>query len=122
MEDAAKREAQEETSLDVDLINILGVYSDPKRDPRGHNMSTVFIGRCFHNISNEIKAVAKDDAAEIEWMSIDAVGIRTWASTIKKYYRITRNGKILAGHFGHLNKAKKPAAAVFYYIQQDFRT
>ena len=34
VEDAAKREAQEETSLDVDLIDILGVYSDPKRDPR----------------------------------------------------------------------------------------
>ncbi len=74
VEDAAKREAQEETSLDVDLIDILGVYSDPKRDPRGHNMSTVFIGRGFHNNSNEIKAVAKDDAAEIEWISIDAVG------------------------------------------------
>ncbi|MGB6589920.1 MAG: NUDIX hydrolase [Candidatus Nitrosopolaris sp.] len=45
VEDAAKREALEETSLDVDLIDILGVYSDPTRDPRGHNMSTVFIGR-----------------------------------------------------------------------------
>ena len=77
-------------------------------------MSTVFIGRCFHNISNEIKAVAKDDAAEIEWMSIDAVGNKNLGFDHKKYYRITRNGKILAGHFGHLNKAKKPAAAVFY--------
>src|SRR5215467_4905024 len=109
VEDAAKREAREETSLDVDLIDILGVYSDPKRDPRGHNMSAVFIGRCFHNISNEIKAEAKDDAAEI-----DAVGNKNLGFDHKKYYRITRNGKILAGHFGHLNKAKKPAAAVFY--------
>ena len=74
VEDAAKREAQEETSLDVDLIDILGVYSDPNRDPRGHNMSTVFIGRCFRNSCNEINAVAKDDAVEIEWVSIDAVG------------------------------------------------
>jgi ADP-ribose pyrophosphatase YjhB (NUDIX family) len=74
VEDAVKREAQEKTSIDVGLIDILGVYSDPKRDPRGHNMSTVFIGRCFRNSSNEIKAVAKDDAVEIEWVSIDAVG------------------------------------------------
>jgi ADP-ribose pyrophosphatase YjhB (NUDIX family) len=74
VEDAAKREAQEETSLDVDLIDILGVYSDPKRDPRGHNMSTVFIGRGFDNSSAKIKAVAKDDAAEIEWVNIEAVG------------------------------------------------
>ncbi|MGC1931237.1 MAG: NUDIX hydrolase [Candidatus Nitrosopolaris sp.] len=74
VEDAAKREAQEETSLDVDLIDILGVYSDPTRDPRGHNMSTVFIGRVPRNSSDENKAVAKDDAAEIEWINIEAVG------------------------------------------------
>ncbi|MFZ0511796.1 MAG: NUDIX hydrolase [Candidatus Nitrosopolaris sp.] len=73
VEDAAKREAQEETSLDVELIDILGVYSDPKRDPRGHNMSTVFIGKGLHNSSDENKAVAKDDAAEIEWIDIEAV-------------------------------------------------
>jgi ADP-ribose pyrophosphatase YjhB (NUDIX family) len=42
VEDAAKREGKkvEETSLDVDLIDILGFYSDRTRDPRGHNMST----------------------------------------------------------------------------------
>lgn len=74
VEDAAKREAREETSLDVNLIDILGVYSDPKRDPRGHNMSTVFIGRDSNNSSDEIKAVAKEDAAEIEWVNIEAVG------------------------------------------------
>ena len=55
VEDAAKREAQEETSLVVDLIDILGVYSDPKRDPRGHNMSTVFIGRGLRNNRDEIR-------------------------------------------------------------------
>ena len=74
VEDAAKREAQEETSLDVDLIDILGVYSDPKRDPRGHNMSTVFIGRGLRNNRDEIKVVANDDAAEIEWINIEEVG------------------------------------------------
>jgi len=74
VEDAAKREAQEETSLDVDLIDILGVYSDPKRDPRGHNMSTVFIGKGPRNSGEEIKPVAKDDAIEIEWINIEAIG------------------------------------------------
>jgi len=44
VEDAAKREVKEETSLDIVLLEILGVYSEPKRDPRGHVMSTVFIG------------------------------------------------------------------------------
>jgi 8-oxo-dGTP diphosphatase len=44
-EEAAVREAQEETSLEVQLVEILHVYSDPRRDPRQHTMSTVFIAK-----------------------------------------------------------------------------
>lgn len=44
VEDTAKREVKEDTSLDIELVDILGVYSEPNRDPRGHIMSTVFIG------------------------------------------------------------------------------
>lgn len=43
--DAAVREAKEETELDVELIELFHVYSDPARDPRQHTVSTVFIGR-----------------------------------------------------------------------------
>ncbi|MBA3398124.1 MAG: NUDIX hydrolase [Deltaproteobacteria bacterium] len=43
--DAAIREAKEETGLDVELIELFHVYSDPARDPRKHTVSTVFIGR-----------------------------------------------------------------------------
>ncbi|MCD6117397.1 NUDIX hydrolase [bacterium] len=42
---AAKREAKEETSLDVELVAVLGVYSDPSRDPRQHTISTVFVAK-----------------------------------------------------------------------------
>lgn len=42
---AAIREAKEETSLDVVLTELFHVYSDPKRDPRSHTMSTVYIAR-----------------------------------------------------------------------------
>jgi 8-oxo-dGTP diphosphatase len=73
VEDAAIREVKEETSLAVELVGILGVYSDPKRDPRGHTMSTVFIAKAIRNNNGEIKAVAKDDAAEIKWLSIDSI-------------------------------------------------
>ena len=56
---AARREALEETSLDVDLDILLGVYSDPERDPRGHTACAVFIG----NASG--KPAAADDAKDI---------------------------------------------------------
>ena len=44
-EDAARREMREETSLEVELLELLGVYSDPARDPRGHTLSAVYVGR-----------------------------------------------------------------------------
>jgi ADP-ribose pyrophosphatase YjhB (NUDIX family) len=44
-EDAAIREAKEETGLDIKLTGLLGVYSDPGRDPRMHTISTVFIAK-----------------------------------------------------------------------------
>ena len=45
VEDAAVREMREETGLDVELTGLLGVYSRPDRDPRGHTVATVFTGR-----------------------------------------------------------------------------
>ena len=43
VETAAKREAEEETSLKVELIEQFYVYSDPNRDPRQHTLSVVFL-------------------------------------------------------------------------------
>lgn len=59
-EEAAIREALEETSLQVQLIELLHVYSDPKRDPRKHTMATVFIARA------QGTPVGADDAAEAQ--------------------------------------------------------
>ncbi|HQE72151.1 MAG TPA: NUDIX hydrolase, partial [Methanothrix soehngenii] len=39
VEEAAIREAREETGLDINLLGLVGVYSDPARDPRGHVVS-----------------------------------------------------------------------------------
>ena len=43
VEDALIREMREETNLEVEISTLLGVYSDPKRDPRFHTASVVFI-------------------------------------------------------------------------------
>jgi len=59
VEDAARREAREETGLDVQLRGLLGVYSDPGRDPRGHTITIVYVGEA----SGE--PAAGDDAAAI---------------------------------------------------------
>lgn len=58
VEAAAVREAKEETGLDVTLDALLHVYSDPRRDARGHTASAVFLGRAAG------EPVGADDAAE----------------------------------------------------------
>jgi 8-oxo-dGTP diphosphatase len=65
VEEAMRREAMEETSLQVEPIDLLGVYSDPKRDPRRHIVTVVFIGIIVGGSSR-----AGDDAASIEWVEI----------------------------------------------------
>src|ERR671920_2010550 len=65
-EDAMRREAKEETSLIVEPIAILGVYSDPQRDPRMHTLSVTFISRIVHGNEN-----ARDDAAALQWIKLE---------------------------------------------------
>ncbi len=43
VEKAVVREAREETGLNVEIEELLGVYSEPNRDPRGHTVSVVFL-------------------------------------------------------------------------------
>ncbi|MGM0576795.1 MAG: NUDIX domain-containing protein [Myxococcota bacterium] len=45
LEQAAVREAKEETGLDVDLVRQFHAYSDPARDPRQHTITNVFVAR-----------------------------------------------------------------------------
>jgi 8-oxo-dGTP diphosphatase len=56
---AAAREAKEETSLDVELTEQFHTYSDPRRDPRRHTVSTVFLARASG------RPIAADDAKSI---------------------------------------------------------
>jgi ADP-ribose pyrophosphatase YjhB (NUDIX family) len=59
LEHAAVREALEETSLKISLLCQLGTYSDPRRDPRLHTISTVFVAKAGG------RPRARDDARNI---------------------------------------------------------
>ena len=45
VEEAVQREAKEETGLDIELLGMVGIYSDPGRDPRGHVVSVAFLAK-----------------------------------------------------------------------------
>ncbi len=87
VEDAAIRESKEETGLDVTLETLLGLYSDPQRDPRQHVASAVFVGQA----SGSPKAA--DDAREAKLFSIDKLPVLCFdhAQIVKDYtaYRDT---------------------------------
>jgi 8-oxo-dGTP diphosphatase len=62
---ACRREAREETGLEVTLLEQLFTYSDPKRDPRKHTISTVYACRAAPGAQPK----AADDAADARWYS-----------------------------------------------------
>jgi len=59
VEEAARMEAREETSLDLEELAQFHVYSDPARDPRGHTISVVFTAK------GRGTPVAADDAKQV---------------------------------------------------------
>lgn len=68
VEQAAFREAAEETGLAVEIAGLVGVYSDPERDPRGHNVSVAFLARV---VGGDL--IAASDAAEVSVLDPEAV-------------------------------------------------
>lgn len=68
-EDAARREALEETGLDVLLTGLLGVYSDPGRDPRFHTMSVVYTAQA----KDASRLAAGDDAGRAAFFPLDGL-------------------------------------------------
>ena len=72
VENAAQREAKEETNIDVELENLVNVYSKPDRDPRGHTVTVVYTARGDFNKKNassdakDIGIFSESDLIEIE--------------------------------------------------------
>lgn len=69
LERAAVREAAEEVGLDVTLVTLLGIYSDPSRDPRGHTVTAVYVAEA----SGEPRAM--DDARSLAVFELNALPV-----------------------------------------------
>ena len=68
-EHAAIREMKEETGLDVKLIGILGVYSDPNRDPRSHTLTITYVAK-----AQDVTALqAGDDASNAKFYALEDI-------------------------------------------------
>ena len=64
VEEACRREALKETGIEVGELRLVGVYSDPNRDPRGHTVSVVY-GTI---VPSAVSPRAGSDAAHAEWI------------------------------------------------------
>lgn len=60
VEEAIIREVKEETGLKVKVVRLIGVYSDPQRDPRGHTVSIAYF---VHPVGGELSAGS--DASQV---------------------------------------------------------
>ncbi len=94
-ETAAVREAREETGLDVTLTDLLGVYSDPARDPRRHTIGIVYVGR----------------AAGTPRASDDAGDARVFTETTLPQPLAFDHAKILADYFRYRRTGEHPRPA-----------
>jgi 8-oxo-dGTP diphosphatase len=66
LEHAAKRELHEETGISVNSLNMLNVFDEPGRDPRGRTVSVAY----WAQVEQLIAPNAGDDAKEAQWMNI----------------------------------------------------
>ena len=97
VEDAIVREVREETTLEIKLLDILGVYSDPKRDPRKHIMTTVFIGEVEED--KNTKAVAADDASAIAWLNLESIDNHSFAFDHRRIIHDYKKWRVSHGTF-----------------------
>lgn len=62
VEEAVVREIKEETDLTCEPVRLVGVYSDPKRDPRGHTITLAYLLKIMVGEAKET-----DEAVEVKY-------------------------------------------------------
>lgn len=91
VEAACRRELEEETGLAAGPLHLIGVYSDPDRDPRGHTVSVAFLTQIEAS-----EPQAGDDAAAARW-------VRGWRDVAMAFdhARILADGAALLHRLKH---------------------
>ncbi|WP_048128684.1 NUDIX domain-containing protein [Methanosarcina lacustris] len=93
-EKAASREAFEETGLSVEILKLIGVYSDPERDPRRHTISVCYLAKG----DGDLKSGSDADAVEL--FELDSIP------------------ELAFDHNKMINDAKSDINAVLYQMQK----
>lgn len=90
---ACRREAKEETGLEVELVAQLFTYSDPRRDPRKHTISTVYACK----VAAGAEPKGGDDAEEARWFTEVEVPWKDLcfdhAEILRDYFKWARTGE-----------------------------
>jgi len=90
LENAAQREAAEETSLELKDLQLLGCYSKPERDSRLHTISTVFVAKGFGTPK------AADDAENLAVFATDLLPAQLCfdhSEILEDYIRLKKIGR-----------------------------
>ncbi len=66
LEDGAARELKEETGIEITSLKQVGIFANPKRDPRGRIISIAFTGK----LSTKVEVTAGDDAGAAAWHNV----------------------------------------------------
>lgn len=93
-EKAASREAFEETGLSVEILKLIGVYSDPERDPRRHTVSVCYLAKGCGDLKSG------SDADAVELFELDSIP------------------ELAFDHNKMINDAKSDINAVLYQMQK----
>ncbi|WP_456380435.1 NUDIX domain-containing protein [Hydrogenimonas sp.] len=82
VEEACRREMEEETGLKTELTHLLGVYSDPERDPRFHTASVVYVSRATG------RPIGGDDAKSAHLFHLSEI---PWEKLVFDHAKILRD-------------------------------
>ncbi len=101
VESAVLRELKEECGVRARLVGIFGVYSDPKRDPRGQRISTVFLGDYQGG-----KVKGADDAKSASWMELQDI--------LRKKSRIAFDHQLILSDYNRFLHAGQSSNETFW--------